>query len=45
MNGSNKLTENEEDMMEPPVYSQAVRSTGDNLDLRLPSEVGAVWWV
>lgn len=45
VNGSNKLTENEEDMMEPPVYSQAVRGTGDNLDLRLPSEVGAVWRV
>lgn len=32
--------------MEPPVYCQTVRNTGDNLSLQLASEaeLGALWW-
>ena len=39
MSCSSKLIEPKEGVVGPVIYSQSVRSTGDNLDLRLPSEV------
>ena len=38
MSHSSKLTEFKEGVMGPVTYGQLVRSTGDNLDLKLASE-------
>ena len=39
---SSKLIEPKEEQWEPPIYSQPVRSTGDNLDLHLALGVGSL---
>ena len=39
MSHSCKLIEPKEGSLEPPIYSQLVRSTGDKLGLQLVSEV------
>ena len=39
MNQSRKVTESKDGMAELPVYSQSVRSTSNDLDLQLASEV------